>query len=239
MVVSMKVSSATAQTARIAAAIDKLASFTEADRPYTRLVFSPEFDTARNWLADVFAAAGLVCHIDSGGNLIGTRPANLEPVNLKQADGGKADREKVLIGSHIDTVPAGGRFDGIAGVIAALEVVYYLNEHQIELPFDLEIVDYLGEELNVWGTSCLGSRHMAGLLTPEILGRVDADGRQLASEITRIGGTNLGCAEVRSDADQILACLELHIEQAKLLETQGHDIGIVTAIPGFTDMEFR
>ena len=232
MVVSMKVSPAIAQTARIAAAIDKLASFTEADRPYTRLVFSPEFDAARNWLADAFAAAGLVCHIDSGGNLIGTRTVNLERANLKMSNEGRADRAKVLIGSHIDTVPAGGRFDGIAGVIAALEVVHYLNEHQIELPFDLEIVDYLGEELNVWGTSCLGSRHMAGLLTPEILGRVDVDGRQLASEITRIGGNNLGCDEVRSDADQILACLELHIEQAKLLEIQSHDIGIVTAIPG-------
>ena len=227
MAVSMKVSPATVQTARIAAAIEKLASFTEADRPYTRLVFSPEFDAARNWLADAFAGAGLVCHIDSGGNLIGTRTAH-----LKWANGSEADQAKVLIGSHIDTVPAGGQFDGIAGVIAALEVVHYLNEHQIELPFDLEIVDYLGEELNVWGTSCLGSRHMAGLLTPEILGRVDADGRQLASEITRIGGSNLGCDEVRSDADQILACLELHIEQAKFLETQGHDIGIVTAIPG-------
>ena len=157
----MKVSPAIAQTARIAAAIDKLASFTEADRPYTRLVFSPEFDAARNWLADAFAAAGLVCHIDSGGNLIGTRTVNLERANLKMSDEGRADRAKVLIGSHIDTVPAGGRFDGIAGVIAALEVVHYLNEHQIELPFDLEIVDYLGEELNVWGTSCLGSRHMA------------------------------------------------------------------------------
>jgi N-carbamoyl-L-amino-acid hydrolase len=232
MMVSMKVSPTTTQITRIATTIDKLASFTEVDRPYTRLVFSPEFDAARNWLADAFAAAGLVCHIDSGGNLIGTRPANLNWGNLEQAIEGKAGRAKVLIGSHIDTVPAGGRFDGIAGVTAALEVVHYLNEHQIELPFDLEIVDYLGEELNVWGTSCLGSRHMAGLLTSEILGRVDADGRQLASEITRIGGTNLGCDKVRSDADQILACLELHIEQAKLLETQGHDIGIVTAIPG-------
>jgi N-carbamoyl-L-amino-acid hydrolase len=227
MMVSMKVSPDTAQIARINAAIDKLASFTEADRPYTRLVFSPEFDAARKWLADAFAGAGLVCHIDSGGNLIGTRTAH-----LKRANGSEADRTKVLIGSHIDTVPAGGRFDGIVGVIAALEVVHYLNEHQIELPFDLEIVDYLGEELNVWGTSCLGSRHMAGLLTPEILGRIDADGRQLASEITRIGGSNLGWDKVRSDADQILACLELHIEQAKFLETQGHDIGIVTTIPG-------
>ena len=89
MVVSMKVSPATAQTARIAAAIDKLASFTEADRPYTRLVFSPEFDAARNWLADAFAAAGLVCHIDSGGNLIGTRTANLEPVDGDRQAGQK------------------------------------------------------------------------------------------------------------------------------------------------------
>ena len=104
----MKVSPTTAQTARIAAAIDELASFTEVDRPYTRLVFSPEFDAARNWLADAFAVAGLVCHIDSGGNLIGTRPAKLE-----QATEGEAGRAKVLIGSHIDTVPAGGRFDGI------------------------------------------------------------------------------------------------------------------------------
>ena len=116
MVVSMKVSPDTAQIARISASIDKLASFTEADRPYTRLVFSPEFDTARHWLAGAFAAAGLFCHIDSGGSLIGTRTANLELANLRQAAGGKAGREKVLIGSHIDTVPAGGRFDGVAGV---------------------------------------------------------------------------------------------------------------------------
>ena len=121
MVVLMKVSPDTAQTARIAVAIDKLASFTETDRPYTRLVFSPEFDAARNWLADAFAGAGLVCHIDSGGNLIGTRTAH-----LKRANESEADRAKVLIGSHIDTVPAGGQFDGIAGVIAALEVVHYL-----------------------------------------------------------------------------------------------------------------
>ena len=58
---------------------------------------------------------------------------------------------------------------------------------------------------------------MAGRLTPEILGRVDADGRQLASEIPRIGGSNTGGDEVRSDADHILACLELHMQQAKLL----------------------
>jgi N-carbamoyl-L-amino-acid hydrolase len=210
------------QISRIAAAIDHLATITEPDRPHTRLVFSNEFDRGRDWLRKTFLAAGLTCHIDAGGNLIGVRKGKQNVDNA----------EKVIIGSHIDTVPAGGRFDGIAGVVAALEVVHYLNEKEIELPFDLEIVDYLGEELNVWGTSCLGSRHMAGLITSEMLERIDVDGRRLGAEISRIGGSGQASDGPRPDASQIIACLELHIEQAKILDNNGHDIGIVTAIPG-------
>ena len=210
------------QTSRISKLVDQLASFTEAGRHYTRLVFSEEFYNARQWLKTVFDRAGLRSHIDDGGNLIGVRESN------------STDREvkKVLIGSHIDTVPAGGRFDGIAGVIAALEVVHYLNENAIELPFELEINDYLGEELNVWGTSCLGSRHMAGLITAEMLNRIDADGRRLGAELARVGGKDQASDGPRKDVSRIKACLELHIEQAKTLDNSGHDIGIVTAIPG-------
>ncbi len=206
---------------RIGARIDQLAAITETDRPYTRLVFSAEFDRGRDWLSGVFAEAGLACHIDSGGSLIGRRVA-----------AGTAPRKKIIVGSHIDTVPAGGRFDGIAGVLAALELVHYLNDHAIDLPFDLEIVDFLGEELNVWGTSCLGSRHMAGLMTAEMLARTDQDGRSLGAEIARIGGSGLPGNGVRQDADQIIGCLELHIEQATILESNAMDIGVVTAIPG-------
>ncbi|MFZ8992233.1 MAG: hydantoinase/carbamoylase family amidase, partial [Candidatus Puniceispirillaceae bacterium] len=205
---------------RIAAGVDQLAAMTEPDRPYTRLVFSPEFDAGRRWLEGQFKAAGLVCNIDAGGSLIGIRAGN-----------GAEPRRKLIIGSHIDTVPAGGRFDGIAGVLAALEIVYYLNEHDITLPFDLEIVDFLGEELNVWGTSCLGSRHMAGLVTAEMLGRTDQDGRCLGVEIARIGGSGKPSDGVRGDADQILGCFELHIEQAKTLQERSVDIGLVTEIP--------
>ena len=205
--------------ARIADRIDCLATMTEPERPYSRLVFSPEFDTARAWLKQQFLAAGLICHVDNGGSLIGVRR-------------GKKSDKKVVLGSHIDTVPAGGRFDGIAGVLAALEVVHHLNDAEIDLPFDLEIADYLGEELNVWGTSCLGSRHMAGLVTAEMLERVDADGRRLGDEIVRVGGSGQPPGERRSDADNIIACLELHIEQATNLESNGFDIGVVTGIPG-------
>jgi len=209
---------------RIAQAIAALAELTEPDRPFTRLVFSPEFTRARQWLRSKFEEAGLECRIDTGGNLIGTRKAPATTANVG----------KLIIGSHIDTVPAGGRFDGIAGVLAGLETVHFLNQQQIDLPFDLEIVDFLGEELNVWGTSCLGSRHMAGLLTDDILDRVDSDGRRLADEIERIGGTGKPASGARPDAQSILACLELHIEQSDRLETDQIDIGIVTDIPGIS-----
>ncbi len=209
---------------RIAQAIAALAELTEPDRPFTRLVFSPEFTRARQWLRSKFEEAGLECRIDTGGNLIGTRKAPATTANVG----------KLIIGSHIDTVPAGGRFDGIAGVLAGLETVHFLNQQQIDLPFDLEIVDFLGEELNVWGTSCLGSRHMAGLLTDDILDRVDSDGRRLADEIERIGGTGKPASGPRPDAQSILACLELHIEQSDRLETDQIDIGIVTDIPGIS-----
>ena len=207
---------------RIESAIDDLASMTEPGRPFTRLVFSSEYKQARTWLWSRFEAAGLKCHIDDGGNLIGTRKAVSDA----------ATSQKIIIGSHIDTVSAGGRFDGVAGVIAGLETIHFLNKHGIDLPVDIEIVDFLGEELNVWGTSCLGSRHMAGLLCADILSQTDQDDRRLAEEIVKIGGSGKPTLVPRHDAQSIIACLELHIEQSNRLESGQIDIGVVTDIPG-------
>ncbi len=209
---------------RIKGAVDALSAMTEHDRPFTRLVFSDEYKAARAWLQSQFEEIGLECRTDAGGNLIGTS---------KTASSEEPPR-KVIIGSHIDTVAAGGRFDGIAGVIAGLETVHYLNQHDINLPFDIEIIDFLGEELNVWGTSCLGSRHMAGLLTDDLLARKDQDGRQLSDEVHKAGGTGEAATAPRQDADSIIACLELHIEQSSRLEHEGIDIGVVIDIPGIS-----
>ena len=209
---------------RIKGAVDTLAAMTEPDRPFTRLVFSAEYQTARAWLQSQFEGIGLECRTDAGGNVIGTR---------KAASNGEPPR-KVIIGSHIDTVAAGGRFDGIAGVIAGLETIHYLNKKNINLPFEIEIVDFLGEELNIWGTSCLGSRHMAGLLTDELLARSDQDGRRLSDELRKVGGTGVAATAPRQDADSIIACLELHIEQSSRLEREGIDIGVVTDVPGIS-----
>ena len=209
---------------RIKGAVDTLAAMTEPDRPFTRLVFSTEYKEARAWLQTQFEEVGLECRIDAGGNLIG----------MRAAVSSEGPPRKVIIGSHIDSVAAGGRFDGIAGVIAGLETVCYLNQHNITLPFDIEIIDFLGEELNVWGTSCLGSRHMAGLLTDDLLARSDQDGRRLSDEVRKVGGTGVAATGPRQDADSIIACLELHIEQSSRLEHEGIDIGVVTDIPGIS-----
>ena len=163
---------------RIGRYTNKFTVFTETERPYTRLIFSDEFYSARRWLTEEFKSLGLHCHIDSGCSLIGRRPAGPH----------FTASQTVIIGSHIDTVPSGGRFDGVAGVITTMEIIHYLNERSIELPFTLEVADFLGEEFNVWSTSCLGSRHMAGLLDGEMLVRSDDRGRILGHEVAAGGG---------------------------------------------------
>ena len=199
--------------------INELGVITESNRPYTRLVFSDEFYAGRDWLSNQFQMLGIQKSIDEAGNLIGIYKS------LEKTE------KIVIIGSHIDTVPSGGRYDGIAGIISALNVIKYFKNNKIELPFNLAIYDYLGEELNDWGISCLGSRGIAGLLNEEIFSRQDKTGRILGDEIDKIGGNTKLLKGQLSIVKNIIACLELHIEQGKILESDNTDIGIVRSIP--------
>jgi N-carbamoyl-L-amino-acid hydrolase len=208
--------------ARIAEDISELAALTEPDRPWTRRSFTPMFRAGREYLTRRFQAAGLQTRIDAAGNLIGRRP------------GTRPGAGTILLGSHSDTVPGGGRFDGVAGVSAALEVARTLGDKGIALAHDLEIIDYLAEEVSAFGLSCIGSRGLAGQLTPEMLARETA-GRTLAAAIAEVGGEPAAIgAPLRTD---LKACLELHIEQGTVLEEAHEDIGVVTAIAGITRIE--
>lgn len=208
--------------ARIAEDISELAALTEPDRPWTRRSFTPMFRAGREYLTRRFQAAGLQTRIDAAGNLIGRRP------------GTRPGAGTILLGSHSDTVPGGGRFDGVAGVSAALEVARTLGDKGIALAHDLEIIDYLAEEVSAFGLSCIGSRGLAGQLTPEMLAR-ETDGRTLAAAIAEVGGEPAAIgAPLRTD---LKACLELHIEQGTVLEEAHEDIGVVTAIAGITRIE--
>ena len=152
---------------------------------------------------------------DEAGNLIGLLKSNNETNKV------------VIVGSHIDTVPSGGRYDGTAGVVSGLCLIKHIKENNIELPFNLAIYDFLGEELNEWGTSCIGSRGIAGVLNEEILLRQNSSGKILKDEINKIGGNSKLLNKPLPVVKNILACLELHIEQGKVLEERKIDIGVV------------
>ena len=202
--------------------INDLEKLTEQNKPYTRLVFSKEFYAGRDWLTKQFELLELETSVDEAGNLVGLLKSNIKT------------NELVIIGSHIDTVPAGGRYDGIAGIISALNVIKYIRENKIGLPFNIAIYDYLGEELNDWGISCLGSRGIAGLLNEDIFLRTDIMGRVLGEEINKVGGQSKLLKSPLPIVKDIIACLELHIEQGKVLENDEIEIGVVRSIPSIS-----
>ena len=207
---------------RIAEDIDALAGITEPGHPWTRRAFSPLFLEGRAYIEARMKAAGLETRMDAAGNLIGRRA------------GAKPGLGTILVGSHSDTVPDGGRFDGIAGTIAALEVARSLKDRGIELDHDLEIVDFLAEEVSIFGVSCIGSRGMTGQIPEAWLSRMSGD-RTLSQGIAEVGGDpSVLLAQKRPD---LAGFLELHIEQGPVLEAENRDIGIVTAIAGITRIE--
>lgn len=205
---------------RIGADIDALAAITEPGRPWTRRAFTPMFLEGRKWLEKAMREAGAVTQIDAAGNLVGTIP------------GKRPELGTIMLGSHSDTVPDGGRYDGIAGVVTALEVARALRDQGIILDHTLEIVDFLAEEVAIFGVSCIGSRGMSGTRPAEWLTRV-SDGVTLEQAIAQVGGVTHRPAQ----RDDIKAFLELHIEQGPVLQDGQLDIGVVTAIAGITRIE--
>ena len=205
---------------RIAADIDALAAITEPGRPWTRRAFTPMFSEGRKWLEKAMREAGAVTRIDAAGNLIGTIP------------GKRPELGSIMLGSHSDTVPDGGRFDGIAGIVVALEAARALRDRGIVLEHMLEVVDFLAEEVSIFGVSCIGSRGMSGTRPAEWLAR-QSDGLTLAQAISQVGGE----PRLPGQRDDIKAFLELHIEQGPVLQDETLDIGVVTAIAGITRIE--
>ncbi len=137
-----------------------------------------------------------------------------------------------MLGSHSDTVAGGGRFDGIAGVVTALEVAQVLHENGHELKHPLRIVDFLSEEPSDYGASCIGSRAMVGTLSQAMLERSNPAGEPLKDAISRMGGQPERLTAPLVEPGAIAAYLELHIEQGPVLESAGKPIGIVGGIVG-------
>ncbi len=200
-----------------------MADITEEGRPYTRRSFSEKFIEGRAHLDKIFKAAGLKTRIDENGNLIG------------RLEGRRPELGAIAIGSHSDTVPDGGRFDGVAGVISGLEVARALQNSGIELAHSIEIIDCLAEEMSEYGISCVGSRGLVGELEPSMLEYRGPNDELLRNAIDRVGGAF--CDITQHPRTDIAAFLEMHIEQGRVLEDQGLDIGVVTDVVGITRIE--
>ena len=224
---------------RLDADLKRIAEFTDPDLPYTRRAFSPYYEAARVWLAGRFRDAGLDTRVDPAGNLIGRldasgsgRPDRSGSGQLSgsRRDGGDGGGV-LMLGSHTDTVESGGRFDGIVGVLGALEVVRCLRESGVMLSRPLEVVDFVCEEPSVVNLSPLGSRIMAGDVTAEMVAEATTpDGGALPDAIARLGGDPSRLDEARRKPGDIYGYLEMHIEQGPVLERAGMEVGVVTIV---------
>lgn len=182
-----------------------------------RLSMSDEDRAARDLFAGWCRDAGLTLRTDRAGNMFAIRP------------GRDPSRRIVGSGSHLDTQPHGGRFDGISGVLAALEVVETLNDAGLATEAPLAVINWTNEEGVRFAPGLLGSAWFAGSLDDDALAAVrDAQGHGLLEEAARIGWAGPDSAgEV-----PLGAFVELHIEQGPQLEAAGCQVGIVTSVQG-------
>ncbi|WP_041267799.1 hydantoinase/carbamoylase family amidase [Geobacillus genomosp. 3] len=192
----------------------------------TRLSFTAEERQAKELVASYMREAGLAVYEDAAGNLIGRK------------EGMNPDAPVMLIGSHIDSVYNGGRFDGPLGVLAGIEVVQTMNEQGVRTHHPIEVVAFTDEEGARFRFGMIGSRAMAGTLPPEALDYRDVEGVSVAEALKRAGFDPDRLPQAARKPGTIKAYVELHIEQGRVLEEAGLPVGIVTGIAGLVWVKF-
>jgi N-carbamoyl-L-amino-acid hydrolase len=191
---------------------------------YNRIGLSDSDMASRRWFAQVMRYDGLVVHTDAAGNVFGRL--------------GPADRACVMAGSHLDTVPEGGAFDGALGVCVALECVRAIRDAGIYPAIPIEVAAFSEEEGRFGGM--LGSQALSGQVAPDWLANaVDAGGVHLAGALRVQGLDPAAIPSAARAPGSISAFLELHIEQGPVLEAAGVPIGIAHAVSGVGHLAVR
>ncbi|MET0906852.1 MAG: allantoate amidohydrolase [Tardiphaga sp.] len=202
--------------------IDALAALSESPDNLTRVFLTEQHRAAAELLMSWMRAAGMSAQMDAIGNVCG------------RYEGHAPGLPCLMLGSHYDSVRDAGKWDGPLGVITAIGCVEDLHRREVRLPFAVEIVAFADEEGTRFGSTLLGSRAVAGTFVESALAVRDRDGVSMRDALLAFGldPDHIGAA-ARAPAE-ILAYLELHIEQGPVLEAQHLPVGVVTAIAGAT-----
>jgi allantoate deiminase len=194
------------------------------DGGVTRVAWSPELFAAYTWVGDRLRELGLEVDVDPAGNLL--------------AKWNAGSGSPVLVGSHLDTVPSGGRFDGVLGVVSALHAVRMLKAEGFQPGRPLWVAAFMDEEGTRFDTALFGSRAFAGEDVTGLGERVDANGVSLR-EAMAAAGYDVARARDADRVAEIGAYLELHVEQGPVLDAAGIEMGVVTSIVGLRGYRVR
>ncbi len=201
---------------RLLAAIESMAEVgAQPDGSVCRRGFSPDDRRGRERLGSWLQEAGLSVRVDAAGNLIARREG-LEPT-----------LPALVTGSHLDTVPTGGRYDGALGVIAGLEVMRCLNDADHKLRHPLELVVFADEE-----STMVGCKGMCGVASADPADYTTSNGESIERNLAHLGGDWAHLSQARRSDQAIAAFVELHVEQGGVLEQRQHSIGVVEGVVG-------
>lgn len=206
--------------ARVMARADELAAISETPDALTRVYLSPQHLEANQRAARWMTQAGMTVWQDSVGNICG------------RYEGEQEGAAAILLGSHLDTVRNAGRYDGMLGVLTAIEVVHSLHQQGRRLKKAIEIVGFCDEEGTRFGITLLGSRGLTGSWPESWLAQTDANGVSVAQAMVLAGLDPARIHLAARRSEEIAAYLELHIEQGPCLEQEGLALGVVEAING-------
>lgn len=212
---------------RIVRRIDELATISEDADKLTRTFLSREHRAAADLILTWMRDAGMSAHLDAIGNVCG------------RYEGERPGLPCLMLGSHYDTVRDAGKWDGPLGVITAIACVADLNRRGKRLLFAIEVVGFADEEGVRFASTLLGSRAVAGTFDRSVLATRDRDGVEMREALTRFGLDPVGIGAAARTRAELLAFIELHIEQGPVLEAQDLPVGVVTAIAGATRLAAR
>ena len=213
--VNSLISTLSVNSDRLAQSIESLGQIGQlASSGVRRIAFSAEDIQARNLVQRWMKEAGMSVRIDTAGNIIGRYAGKFPQLPA------------LATGSHIDTVPNGGRYDGAFGVLAGLEVVRVLNEQKIQLDRSLEVIVFSDEE-----GSMIGSKAISGKVVNDPTYYLCLEG-DIQTCLERVGGNWDSIGRSRRSAESMAAFVELHVEQGPILESLGKQIGVVEGIVG-------